>query len=246
MWIWQGGTDMSQKLDIHIYHECSGEHTHAYPQILVPLQETMKIRVGDAEYEVTPQELCFIPAGMVHQCNYQGKLLVLNLSEDMSEQQDAVLLSYPLIMSMRGQITQLVELIQAELKQNPESKSVRYLYSYLYSKLMENCAAPSIRYISECYHLPITVNQLAKIESYNVTYYSDWFKQQTGFSPSLYLRCIRINRAKELLASTNFSVMEIAVMVGYSSNSTFTRAFHNITGMTPKAYRDCPCFKRIG
>ena len=196
---------MSQKVDIHIYHECSGEHTHAYPQILVPLQETMKIRVGDAEYEVTPQELCFIPAGMVHQCNYQGKLLVLNLSEDMSEQQDAVLLSYPLIMSMRGQITQLVELIQAELKQNPESKSVRYLYSYLYSKLMEN-----------------------------------------GFSPSLYLRCIRINRAKELLASTNFSVMEIAVMVGYSSNSTFTRAFHNITGMTPKAYRDCPCFKRIG
>ncbi len=44
--------------------------------------------------------------------------------------------------------------------------------------------------------------------------------------------------------STNFSVMEIAVMVGYSSNSTFTRAFHNITGMTPKAYRECPCFKQ--
>ena len=40
--------------------------------------------------------------------------------------------------------------------------------------------------------------------------------------------------------------MEIAVMVGYSSNSTFTRAFHSITGMTPKAYRECPCFKRLG
>ena len=235
---------MNKEVDIHIYHECSGAHSHAYPQILVPLQETMKIQVGDTEYDVTPQELCFVPADMVHQCNYIGKLLVLNLSEDVSASPDAALLSYPLIVSMRGQIMQLVELIQAELRQNPDSHSVRYLYKYLYSKLIENCAAPSIRYISEYYHLPITVGELARIESYNVTYYTDWFKQQTGFSPSFYLRCIRINKAKELLVNTNFSVMEIAVMVGYSSNSTFTRAFHNITGMTPKAYRECPCFQK--
>ncbi|MGN1014811.1 MAG: AraC family transcriptional regulator [Butyricicoccus sp.] len=236
---------MSQKVNIHIFHECSGEHTHGYPQIMVPLQEKMSIRVGDSEYDVTPQELCFIPAEMIHRCDdYQGKLLVINLPTDIAENGEMVHLTYPLIIPMEGQITQLVSLIQAELKQNPDSNSVRYLYNYLYSKLMENCAAPSIRYINEYYHLPITVHQLAKIESYNVTYYNDWFKQQTGFSPSFYLRCVRINRAKELLSTTNFSVMEIALMVGYSSNSTFTRAFHNMTGMTPKAYRDCPCFKQ--
>lgn len=237
---------MSQKVSIRIFHECSGAHAHDYPQILVPLQKTMKVSVGSSEYEVTPQELCFVPSGMVHQCDYVGQLLVIDLSEDISDNPGGALLSYPMILSMHGQITKLVELIQMELEQNPESKSVHYLYSYLYSKLIENSAAPSIRYISEHYDLPITVNQLAEIESYNVTYYNDWFKQQTGFSPSLYLRCVRIDRAKELLVNTNFSVMEIAVMVGYSSNSTFTRAFHSITGMTPKAYRDCPCFKRIG
>ena len=237
---------MSQQMNIQLYHECRGAHSHDFPQIMVPLQETMHIEVGETEYEVTPQELCFVPAGMVHQCNYIGKLLVLNLTQGLAETQVAVLLSYPLIVSMRGQIVQLVELIQAELGQNPDSRSVQYLYSYLYSKLIENCAAPSIRYISECYYQPITVGQLARIENYNVTYYTDWFKQQTGFSPSMYLRCIRINRAKELLDSTNFSVMEIAVMVGYSSNSTFTRAFHNITGMTPKAYRDRGCGSQTG
>ena len=237
---------MSTQMDIHIFHECSGAHSHDYPQIMVPLEAAMKIQVGEAEFEVTPQELCFIPAGMVHQCNYLGRLLTLDLSEGVAEKQEMLMLSYPLIVSMRGQIMQLVELIQAELKQNPNSHSVRYLYHYLYSKLIESCTAPSIRYISECYSLPITVGELAKIESYNVTYYTDWFKQQTGFSPSFYLRCIRINKAKELLENTSFSVMEIAVMVGYSSNSTFTRAFHNITGMTPKAYRECPCFQQIG
>ncbi len=235
---------MKQMVDIRVFDECRGAHSHEHPQILVPLRQTMRVLAGDAEYEVTPQELCFIPAKMLHRCDYLGKLLAMNLSEDMADSKDAVLLSSPMIISMQGQILQLVDLIQAELKQDPSSRSVRHLYAYLYSKLIENCAAPSIRYIGEHYDLPITVNQLAGIERYNVTYYNGWFKQKTGFSPSFYLRCIRINRAKELLTNTRYSVMEIAVMVGYSSNSTFTRAFHSITGMTPKEYRNCPCFQQ--
>ena len=234
---------MVQKLDIQVYHECMGMHDHTYPQILVPLQGAMTISIGETDYQVTPQELSFVPAGMAHQCNYRGKLLVLNLVGELTEKQDMVLLSYPLIVSMKGQIIQLVELIQQELRQNPQSKTVRYLYSYLYGKLIESCAAPSIRYIAEHYDMPITVNQLAEIENYNATYYSDWFKQQTGVSPSMYLRYIRINRAKELLEETDYTVMDIAVMVGYSSNSTFTRAFHSVAGMTPKEYREEICFK---
>ena len=234
---------MVQKLDIQVYHECMGMHDHTYPQILVPLQGTMTISIGETDYQVTPQELSFVPSGMAHQCNYRGKLLVINLVGELTEKQDMVLLSYPLIVSMKGQIIQLVELIQQELKQNPQSKTVRYLYSYLYGKLIENCAAPSIRYIAEHYDMPITVNQLAEIENYNATYYSDWFKQQTGVSPSMYLRYIRINRAKELLEETDYTVMDIAVMVGDSSNSTFTRAFHSVTGMTPKEYREEICLK---
>lgn len=235
---------MVQKLDIQVYHECMGMHDHTYPQILVPLQGTMTISIGETDYQVTPQELSFVPAGMAHQCNYRGKLLVINLVGELTEKQDMVLLSYPLIASMKGQSIQLVELIQQELKQNPQSKTVRYLYSYLYGKLIENCAAPSIRYIAEHYDMPITVNQLAEIENYNATYYSDWFKQQTGVSPSMYLRYIRINRAKELLEETDYTVMDIAVMVGYSSNSTFTRAFHSVAGITPKEYREEICLKR--
>lgn len=235
---------MNNTLDCHLYHECYGEHAHGYPQILIPLEQPLHIWIGSEEYEVTPKELCFIPPGLLHRCDFSGLLQVINIPKDEPELKNHVLLSYPLIVAIRDQITQLVELIQTELKQNPESRSVHHLYSYLYSKLMGNCASPSIRYISEFYHLPITISQLAKIESYNATYYSDWFKQQTGFSPSIYLRYIRINRAKELLEGMNYSVMDIAIMVGYSSNATFTRAFHNITGMTPKAYRERACAQR--
>ncbi|MBQ9062068.1 MAG: helix-turn-helix domain-containing protein [Eubacterium sp.] len=235
---------MNQALDIMMVHECSGEHFHDYPQIMVPLNESMQIMIGSMQYDVTPQELCFVPTGMQHQCNFNGRMLVINLSDQLPESGEVVMISSPLIVPMRGQIVQLVELIQAELKQNPDSTAIRHLYKYLYAKIMENCAAPSIRYINDYYQLPITVDQLANIENYNVTYYCDWFKQKTGLSPSIYLRNTRILHAKELLTTTNYSVMEIAVMVGYSGNSTFTRAFHNVTGMTPKAYRDCACFKQ--
>ena len=235
---------MDNTLNFHFYHECYGEHGHEYPLILIPLEQTLHIWIGAEEYDVTPKELCFIPCGLLHRCNFSGSLLVINISRKALEREASVLFSELLILPIRDQITQLDDLIQEELKQNPKSKSVHYLYNYLYSKLLENCTAPSIRYISECYHLPITIDQLARIESYNVTYYCDWFKQKTGLPPGLYLRNIRISHAKELLRNTNFSVMEIAVMVGYSSNSTFTRAFRNITGMPPKDYRSC-CASKI-
>lgn len=228
---------MQSPLDFEIYHDCYGAHAHSYPQILIPLEQTMQLSIADETYEVTPQELCFIPAGLTHCCDFSGPLQVINIVHEPIEWRNTLMLASPLIVRMRDQITRLVELIQAELRQDPNSKSIHYLYSYLYGKLLESCAAPSIRYLSEHYHLPITVGELARIESYNATYYSEWFKQQTGFSPIFYLRHLRISRAKELLAATNYSVMDIAVMVGYSSNCTFTRAFHSITGMTPKAYR---------
>lgn len=237
---------MNECVDIRMFEECSGVHSHTYPQIMVPLQKNMNICIDDMDYTVTAQELCLVPAGMTHECNFYGRLLVINLTTNMIDNQKLANLTVPLIVSMQGQILQLVDLIQAEIKQSPGSRALGYLYSYLYSKLLDNCAPPSIQYISQHYDLPITVNQLADIENYNVTYYNDWFKQQTGLSPSLYLRNIRIDKAKELLSTTDCGVVDIALMVGYGSNAAFTRAFRSLTGVTPKDYRNCPCFKQTG
>ena len=51
-------------------------------------------------------------------------------------------------------------------------------------------------------------------------------------------------KAKELLEVTDHDIIDIAIMVGYSSNSTFTRAFHDVTGMSPNAYRKS-CAQKI-
>ncbi|MBQ8144263.1 MAG: helix-turn-helix domain-containing protein [Butyricicoccus sp.] len=229
---------MNTEVNFRLYHECYGEHKHEYPQILVPLSSTLHIQINDKEYDVSTRELCFIPQGAPHECDFSGDMMVINLTDVATEWKTPILQTYPLIIPIRDQIMQLVNLIHTELQQNADSQSVRYLYNFLYSKLAEHCGAPSIRYIREYYHLPITIEQLARIENYDATYYTDWFKHRTGMLPSLYLRQLRIGRAKELLENTNFSVMQIASMVGYSSNATLTRAFRSVTGISPREYRE--------
>lgn len=52
-----------------------------------------------------------------------------------------------------------------------------------------------------------------------------------------YLRAFRINKAKELLFKTRFSVTQIAGEVGYSSAANFSTAFKSVTGLSPREYR---------
>lgn len=226
----------NKSIQIEMFRECHGRHTHNYQQIMIPIEKDMKVFVDKEEYTVTSRELILIPRHMEHETNFHGRILTLNLMDE-EELKEKILLKIPFVVSMKEQILQLVDLIQSELRQDPNSNSVYFLYLFLYNKLMQCYAPPSIRYIVENYNLQITIEQLAEMESYNVTYYNDWFKQQTGVSPGMYLRRTRINKAKELLEKTEFSMTEVAVMVGYSNNSTFTRAFKSITGEVPKQYR---------
>lgn len=226
------------KPDFQIYNECNGLHAHeTYSQILIPLETTLAICIAGTVYDVTTEDLCYIPPGMKHQCRFFSNLLVINIPVDMIDKNDAAILNCPFILPLQGRMAWTAALIQAEIEQCPDSKAVYHLINYIYCKLIENSSTASVRYINDHYDEPITVNQLAQLENYNPTYFNDWFKQQTGFTPSQYLRNVRISKAKELLETTEFSIMEIAIMVGYSSNSTLTRSFHEVMGVTPKEYR---------
>lgn len=96
---------------------------------------------------------------------------------------------------------------------------------------------PSIAYIYDHLDDQISVETLAGIENYNVTYYNEWFKNRTGTTPNSYVRNLRINKAKNMLEETDLPIIDIAFSVGYSSNAAFTRAFRNHTGITPFEYK---------
>ncbi len=63
------------------------------------------------------------------------------------------------------------------------------------------------------------------------------FKQYTGMTPLQYILDIRLSNAKKLLETTDYSINEIALIVGYDNALYFSRLFHKHTGMSPKEYR---------
>jgi AraC family transcriptional regulator len=64
------------------------------------------------------------------------------------------------------------------------------------------------------------------------------FKQITGVTPHVYLANVRLEHARRLLSETSLSISQIAIRVGYHSQSHFTKIFKSVTGVTPRVYRD--------
>lgn len=59
-----------------------------------------------------------------------------------------------------------------------------------------------------------------------------------GRSPMMHLSCLRVERAEELLRSTDMKIDSICDEVGYEYRSTFSNIFMKLVGMRPSAYRD--------
>ena len=63
------------------------------------------------------------------------------------------------------------------------------------------------------------------------------FKEFTGVSPALYQQDLRLQRAKELLSTTNLSIKEIAFSLHFDSADYFSTKFKHKTGVSPGQFR---------
>jgi AraC family transcriptional regulator len=69
------------------------------------------------------------------------------------------------------------------------------------------------------------------------THFIRIFKKASGLTPHQYVMRARIDRARELLASSDLNMAQISDAVGFLSQSHFTRAFRRVTQQTPGEYR---------
>ena len=83
----------------------------------------------------------------------------------------------------------------------------------------------------------ITVEQLANVACVTKTYFIRLFKQEFGISPVQYINKKKVERAQQLLYTTNNSVKEVAYRLGISDHSYFIRLFRKVAGITPQEYR---------
>lgn len=92
-------------------------------------------------------------------------------------------------------------------------------------------------YISEHFNTPMTLEQVADHVHLHPAYFSTLFKNSTGCSFKEYLNKIRIEESKLLLLNTDFSIIDIAIAVGFEDQSYFSKVFKKYTGTTPKQFR---------
>ncbi|SHH45369.1 PocR ligand-binding domain-containing protein [Clostridium grantii] len=95
----------------------------------------------------------------------------------------------------------------------------------------------SLNYINNHYMENLSLDDMANYVHLNSSYFSTLFKSHIGEGFSDYLNKVRISEAKKFLKETEYSLLEISNLVGYESQSYFTKVFKKITGRTPKQYR---------
>ncbi len=95
----------------------------------------------------------------------------------------------------------------------------------------------AIDYIHTYLDRDLSLAELASVVNISPTYFASLFKQEMGISPHQYVIRQRVEQAKLMLAKTDLAIADIALQVGFSSQSHLTQQFKRFTGMTPKQVR---------
>lgn len=114
-----------------------------------------------------------------------------------------------------------MELVQAAREKQytlPVRRAVRYIHQHLYDacRLQEVAVAVKV----------------------HPGYLSALFKAETGISLTQYVRDKKISEAKTMLREADYSVSEIAEMLGFNSLSYFSKVFRQVSALSPREYAE--------
>ncbi len=91
----------------------------------------------------------------------------------------------------------------------------------------------AINYIHNNYGEKISVEQIAKLLSIDRRYLGRLFYSQTGMTPKEYLIDVRLQNAFKLLQTKDYTISEVAKLVGYDNYGSFFKVFKNKYGVSP-------------
>jgi len=84
----------------------------------------------------------------------------------------------------------------------------------------------------------LSVAMIANKFDMNANYLSTLFKRENDIALSNYITVVRMEKAKEILKNEHLKLEKAALLCGYDSVRTFSRAFNNYAGISPGKYRD--------
>lgn len=235
------------------YSDRAYTHDHAFAQLILPLQGSLFIQTDAYDCELDEAHLFFLPPDCQHtfHAHDRNEFLVLDIPKWICPEINC--------QSPKGLRTELDDrwlairaLMISEIRQT--DYSLYHLCHYAYrllstdlisetrplfrtQNLFQTQKPRSIQWIEVNYGRSISLNELAQLEGYSLTYYCEWFKTLMGTTPQRYIQTLRIERTKALLRETDLSIWQIAQQVGYEHHGSLTRLFRQVEQTTPQQYR---------
>lgn len=93
------------------------------------------------------------------------------------------------------------------------------------------------KYVAANLDQDLSLAALARRARMSSSCFSRWFREQTGITPHAFVVEARVAHAKELLRTSELSLLDVALAVGFSSQSCLNVTFRRRAGMTPVEYR---------
>ncbi len=96
---------------------------------------------------------------------------------------------------------------------------------------------PVFDYIRRHPHRPVAIRELAEQAGMSEKYFITFFKRTVGVTPGKYLSQVRMNRARDYLSLTTYSIREISELLGYPDPYMFSKAFKKMYHAPPSKFR---------
>ena len=98
-----------------------------------------------------------------------------------------------------------------------------------------------LRRIKELVHAEIedelSLDKMAETAGLSTAHFSQMFRKSTGESPHQFVLRHRVERAKEMLRTSEARILDVAVACGFKTQQHFARIFRQICGISPTEYR---------
>lgn len=110
-----------------------------------------------------------------------------------------------------------------------------------------------VEYVTEHLDEKVTLADMAAAARLSRMHFAALFFRATGLTPHQYLLKQRVSTAQDMLRTTDKSIVDIALSVGFSTQAHFTTVFKRIVGQTPLKWREgrpaeplLPSYRRFG
>ena len=256
------------RYDYHPGWKMKIPHSHNYYQMIYVIDGEGEHVLGKTTYSMGPSRLYFIKPYLSHQITkvVDRDLKTYDIKFKVDDSELSVLLDLipPVISLSSKKISSLLKEIRYEgLKKKSYYKEISSAYLIqtllfilrfievgktdkpslelyeLFSIDESNKLCNSVvDFIQHHYQEDLTLDLISESLGYNPSYICQVTKKYLGISPMRFLNTYRIHKSKELIRYSDYSLKQIAEMVGFKTIHHFTRLFNEVEGLSPGKWRE--------